>query len=188
MRPSLWRHNGRDSVSTHQPHSGADQRNHHSSASLAFVRRPVNSPPKWPVTRRMFPFDDVIMQDYDIKAKLATLSLFGFIRVIRARQQGVGKYLVSQCKIYVYKNDHNFARANLAVLDIFKVAIYAQISVGPAAVQLRETMEHLDRLSHMWGFVLQIYRRQGQSNYIPHIPWNAIICPCPWYIFLGYKS
>ena len=38
---------------------------HQSSASLAFVRGihrwPVNSPHKWPVTRKMFPFDDVIM-------------------------------------------------------------------------------------------------------------------------------
>ena len=41
------------------------QRKYHSSASLAFVRGihrwPVNSPHKWPVTRKMFPFDDVIM-------------------------------------------------------------------------------------------------------------------------------
>ena len=42
-------------------YSGADQRKHQSSASLAFVRGPVNSPHKWPVTRRMFPFNDVIM-------------------------------------------------------------------------------------------------------------------------------
>ena len=42
-------------------HSGADQRKHQSSASLAFVRGPVNSPHRWPVTRKMFPFDDVIM-------------------------------------------------------------------------------------------------------------------------------
>ena len=46
-------------------YSGADQRKHQSSASLAFVwgihRRPVNSLHKWPVTRKMFPFDDVIM-------------------------------------------------------------------------------------------------------------------------------
>ena len=46
-------------------YSGADQRKHQSSASLAFVwgmhRGPVNSPYKWPVTRKMFPFDDVIM-------------------------------------------------------------------------------------------------------------------------------
>ena len=46
-------------------YSDADQRKHQSSASLAFVwgihRGPVNSPLKWPVTRKMFPFDDVIM-------------------------------------------------------------------------------------------------------------------------------
>ena len=44
-----------------------DQRKHQSSASLAFVwgihRRPVNSPHKWPVTRKMSTFDDVIMID-----------------------------------------------------------------------------------------------------------------------------
>ena len=48
-------------------YSDADQRKHQSSASLAFVRRihrgPVNSPHKWPVTRKMFPFDDVIMSN-----------------------------------------------------------------------------------------------------------------------------
>ena len=46
-------------------YSGADQRKHQSSASLASVRGihrwPVNSPHKGPVTRKMFPFDDVIM-------------------------------------------------------------------------------------------------------------------------------
>ena len=45
--------------------SGADQRKHQNSASLAFVRGfhrwPVNSLHKWAVTRKMFPFDDVIM-------------------------------------------------------------------------------------------------------------------------------
>ena len=46
-------------------YSDADQRKHQSSASLAFVqgigRWPVNSPHKWPLTRKMFPFGDVIM-------------------------------------------------------------------------------------------------------------------------------
>ena len=45
--------------------SSADQTKHQSSASLASVRRihrwPVNYPHKGPVTRKMFPFDDVIM-------------------------------------------------------------------------------------------------------------------------------
>ena len=60
-------------VSNHQPYdcllnrvySGADQRKHQSSASLAFARGihrwPVNSSHKWPLARKMFPFDDVIM-------------------------------------------------------------------------------------------------------------------------------
>ena len=51
---------------------GTDQRKHQSSASLAFVqgihRGPVNSPHKWPVTREMFPFDDVIMW-FEIKSQ-----------------------------------------------------------------------------------------------------------------------
>ena len=51
-------------------YSGADKKKkHQSSTSLAFVRGihrgPVNSPHKWPVTRKMFPFDDVIMC-YDV--------------------------------------------------------------------------------------------------------------------------
>ena len=44
-------------------YSDADQRKHQNS--LAFVRGihrgPVNSPHKWPVTRKVFPSDDVIM-------------------------------------------------------------------------------------------------------------------------------
>ena len=48
-------------------YSGTDQRKHQSSASLAFVRGihrwPMNYPHKAPVTRKMFPFDDVIMEN-----------------------------------------------------------------------------------------------------------------------------
>ena len=45
---------------------GVDQRKHQRSASITFVRGIhrwlVNSLHKWPVTRKMFPFDDVIMR------------------------------------------------------------------------------------------------------------------------------
>ena len=79
-----WRHNERCGVSNPGVSivywtvcSDADQRKHRTSASLAFVRGihrwPVNSPHKGPVTRKMLPFDDVIMRmwwtnhtDYDI--------------------------------------------------------------------------------------------------------------------------
>ena len=73
LNPLQWRHNERDGVSNHSltivystVFSGADHRKHQSSTSLVFVwgihRWPVNSPHKWPVTRKMSPFDDVIMQ------------------------------------------------------------------------------------------------------------------------------
>ena len=59
--PLDWRHNGRDSVSNHQPHDCLHNcvfRRRSSSVSLAFVRGihrgPVNSPHKWPVTRQIF--------------------------------------------------------------------------------------------------------------------------------------
>ena len=69
-----WRHNERDATF----YSGTDETKHQSSASLAFVRGihrwPVNSPHKGPVTRNMFPFDDVIMMlwkvyDESVKTK-----------------------------------------------------------------------------------------------------------------------
>ena len=64
-----WRHNASQITSLtivySTVYSDADQRKHESSASLPFVwgvhRGPVNSQHKWPVTRKMFPFDDVIM-------------------------------------------------------------------------------------------------------------------------------
>ena len=52
-------------------YSGADQRKYQSSASLAFVleihRWPMNSTHKGPVTRKMFPFDDIIMNNVNGK-------------------------------------------------------------------------------------------------------------------------
>ena len=70
-----WRHTECDGVSNHQRlhfystvASDADQRKHQSSASLAFVRvihrGLVNSPHKRPVTRKMSPFDNVIMYTF----------------------------------------------------------------------------------------------------------------------------
>ena len=84
-----WRHNRHDDVSSHQPHHcllnyyfSADQRKHQNSTSLAFVwgihRGPVNSPHKWPVTREVFPFDDVIMKS-TVSQGWGLLNLLNFI-------------------------------------------------------------------------------------------------------------
>ena len=72
MTPLHWRHNGRNSVPNHQPHdcffnrlfrqrSKETSKLHVTGLCVGNSRGPVNSPHKWPVTRKMFPFDDVIM-------------------------------------------------------------------------------------------------------------------------------
>ena len=62
-------------------YSEADHRKHQNSASPAFVRGihrgPENSPHKWPVTRKMFPFDDVIMLKIWSVEFLAANNTFG---------------------------------------------------------------------------------------------------------------
>ena len=71
-QPIRWRHNGRDGVSNHQPHDCLlNCQFRHRSKKTSKLRvtglcagnspGPVNSPHKGPVTRKMFPLDDVIM-------------------------------------------------------------------------------------------------------------------------------
>ena len=68
-----WRHNGRDSVSNQQPHDCLLKRLFRRRSKktsklrvtgLCAGNSPGNSPHKWPVTRKMFLFDDVIMFFY----------------------------------------------------------------------------------------------------------------------------
>ena len=64
-------YNGRECVSNHQPHDCLLNRLFRRRlikktsklrvSGLCVGNSPVNSPHKWPVTRKMFPFDDVIM-------------------------------------------------------------------------------------------------------------------------------
>ena len=67
--PLRWRHNDHDSVSNHQPHDCLYRRRSKKTSKFRVTGLcvgnspgPVNSPHKGPVTRKMFPFDDVIMQ------------------------------------------------------------------------------------------------------------------------------
>ena len=68
-----WRHNDHDGVSNHQPHGCLFNRlfrlKSKKTSKLGVTGLcvgnspgPVNSPHKGPVTRKMFPFDDVIME------------------------------------------------------------------------------------------------------------------------------
>ena len=79
-------------------YSDADQRKHQSSASLAFVRGihrgPVNSPHKWPVTRRMFPFDAVIMRwnGHHVNVSIPFMQNAVFFSVRRAKRERLNHY------------------------------------------------------------------------------------------------
>ena len=85
-----WRYHECDGVSNHlrfdcllDRFSIADQRRHQRSSALAFVRGiqrwPVDSPHKGPVTRKLFSFDDVIMDNMS-RRDCVTLSQNGIVR------------------------------------------------------------------------------------------------------------
>ena len=63
-------------------YSDADQRKHQSSVSLALCegihRWPVNSAHKGPVTRKIFPFHDVIMDNLSVTWNLQNIKYFAF--------------------------------------------------------------------------------------------------------------
>ena len=114
-------------------HSGADQRKHQSSDSLASVqgihRGPVDSPHKWPVTRKMFPFDDVIMETENVSTWGGLeLPIFGFMPnaltywAIRARHllSHVFEYWLWRCRYFLSKVNIwnvNYARATAFIFD-----------------------------------------------------------------------
>ena len=70
-------------------YSGADQRKHRSLASLAFVRGihrwPVNSLHKWTITRKMFPFNDVIMSRIAVSIVPGVISILMSIPLLNFR-------------------------------------------------------------------------------------------------------
>ena len=70
---------------------GTDQRKHQSSVSLAFARgihrRPMNSPHKGPVTRKMFPFDDVIMEAVKVISSDHIIVSQGTIPIVNNKRQ-----------------------------------------------------------------------------------------------------
>ena len=80
-----WRHSGRDGVSNHQPHDCLinrlfGRRSKKTSklrvTGLCVGNSPVNSPHKWPITRKMFPFDELscdnTLSHIRHKAKIST--------------------------------------------------------------------------------------------------------------------
>ena len=87
-----WRHNEHDGVSNHQTHGYLLNRLFRRRSKKTSKLRvtglcagnspgPLTSPHKGPVTRKMFPFDDVIMSRLDVYPQ--TIYLMPFAHVIR---------------------------------------------------------------------------------------------------------
>ena len=89
-------------------YSGVNQRKHQSSASLAFVREihrgPVNFPHKWPVTRKMFPFDDVIMMSLKVTFSLLTRNCIEYSNLHKYTTHETVNALMLRC-------EHNLLRS-----------------------------------------------------------------------------
>ena len=119
-------------------YSGEDQRKHQSSASLAFVRGihrgPVNSPHKWPVTRKMFPFDDVIMGTGNTVLSDTTIKV---LAVTLDNRLKFDKHVSSLCmkasrQINALKRISNYLDENCRIL-IFKSFISSNFSYCPVS-------------------------------------------------------
>ena len=74
-------------------YSGAGQRKHQSSASLAFVwgihRWPVNSPHNGPITRKMLPCDDVIMFESRRLVDFCFFSIFVMLQLFQGTHEAI---------------------------------------------------------------------------------------------------
>ena len=102
-------------------YSGLDQRKYLSSALLAFVqgihRWPVNSPRKWPVTRKMFSFDDVIMYD-----PIETLWVLACSSVLYNSTIDVHTYIYIYVILFLLMN--NLGKMPLTNHDKISVTLY----------------------------------------------------------------
>ena len=115
-------------------YSDADQRKHQSSASLAFVRGihrgPVNSPHKWPVTRKMFPFDDVIMTTLHLSQNLKKLPGFISLHLTGAFRTptwiSTSKEVILCASFLVGDNDFIMSKV-MSVLGHFHIAYMVNI-------------------------------------------------------------
>ena len=140
-------------------YSGADQRKHQSSASVVFVRgihrSPVNSPHKGPVTRKMFPFDDVIMKSLSNGQYLRR----NFVSTVR---------LVGKPAVFVLdKNKSAFVNvvhsANGSIGEMAHTRVdgwrcakkYICISRGPESDKTRNSMQELV-LEDTWPRILKL--------------------------------
>ena len=166
--------------------SGTDQRNHQSSASLAFVggihRGPVNSPHKSPVTRKIFPFDDVIMSSqYWISVLHHIVSSFLFIwnifsldyhHVLPHHKRGIRPLqlrwmVISPNKIDRIKRststDNSVNCALLSIPSVFTTSLADQW-IKRQLVVTNSKGDHLSPIRPCYNFTRNVYAHMYRSQ------------------------
>ena len=130
-------------VSNHQPQSliQTQIKKHQSSSSPPFMqgihRGPVNSPHKWPVTRKMFPFDEVIM-----------------------RKRAQGECNVIRCHVFITYMQISFAHSYRAS-DSFRTPrhVVSEHWVGPFVMVRMNNLKmntYWAEISQIWGWHLRM--------------------------------
>ena len=137
-------------------YSGADQRKHQSSPSQAFVRGihrwRVNSPHKWLVTRKMFPFDDVIMlwhsqSDFPVTCK-QTMSWFKILVLANACLSPT--HFLGQWSSIVVQEWFSIA---LEKYQYFLLSKYSECSFKPQYVNLSLPSGEYTCMSEDWYII-----------------------------------
>ena len=152
-------------------YSGADQRKYQSSASLAFVRGihrgPVNSPCKWPVTRKMFPLDDVNMRCVNITNRNETQW-----RVNTLKQRQDGRYFADDVLKCIFLNENVLISIKISL----KLVPKGPINNIPALVQIMA-----------WGGPGDKPLSEPMLVFVPSLGLNAQCVNCVqklWILFL----
>ena len=89
-------------------YSGADQRTHQSSAPRQDFVRAIqwwrgNSPHKWPVTRKMFPFDGVIMRICEVSVyRMINECMYKYVCVCVCAYSTIHKHFSIDCHISTF--------------------------------------------------------------------------------------
>ena len=98
-------------------------------------RGPVNSPHKWPVTRKLFPFDEVIMSNFSrdslkVQSYAFHLTYAAMINTLRPRQNG--RHFADDIFKCIFLNQNAWISLTISLKFVPKV----RINNIPALVQI----------------------------------------------------
>ena len=170
-----WRHIDHDGVSNHQPHGCLLNRLFRRRSTKTSKLRvtglcvgkspgPVNSPHKGPVTRKMFPFDDIIMNvgEYGMHVKLIDVHIKSthskpicLFNILRPRQNG--HHSPEDTFKYIFMNENIWISIKTWLKVVSKYSINN-------ILQLTLTRWQGLYLGHCWLYCRRIYVPLGLSE------------------------